>query len=99
MIIFPNQHPDFLEYLDVFYLLEDTIQALQKEQIFQLASFHPDYQFADSAFDDAANATNRSPYPMIHILRCSDVEKAIESHADSLSIPQRNKKIMRALFS
>ena len=99
LIIFPNDHQDFSEYLDVFYLLEDTINALEKEQFFQLASFHPAYQFADSDFDDPANATNRSPYPMIHILRCIDVEKAIESHSDSLSIPQRNMKIMRALFS
>jgi uncharacterized protein len=99
LLIFPTQLVEFDDYLDVFYLLEDTINALGEDHTFQVASFHPEYQFADSEYDDASNATNRSPFPMIHILRCIDVQNAIESHSDTLSIPERNRDLMRALFS
>ena len=78
-------------------LAEHLLQLQRKEHDYQLASFHPDYMFADSAYEDPANATNRSPYPMVHILRCADVEKAIDQYPDTLSIPQRNVELLRTL--
>jgi hypothetical protein len=60
-----------------------------------VASFHPNYLFADSGPDDAANYTNRSPYPMLHLLREESLEKALENHPNPDAIPERNVKFAR----
>ncbi len=65
------------------------------EGVYQLASFHPDYRFADSTEDDPANYTNRSPYPVLQILREASVEKAVANHPDPEGIPKRNIKHAR----
>ncbi|MFV2004765.1 MAG: DUF1415 family protein, partial [Gammaproteobacteria bacterium] len=65
--------------------------------IYQLASFHPDYRFADSAEDDASNFSNRSPYPMLHILRESSIEKAVENYKDIEQVPQANINKLRQI--
>ena len=66
-------------------------------QRFQIASFHPDYQFAGTEADDAENYTNRSPYPLLHILRESSLEKAIAAHGDTEQIPEDNIQLMNKL--
>jgi len=86
---------DFYEYLDVFHIAEELMQEAGYGDSFQLASFHPGYLFQGSHEYDPANASNRSPYPMIHLLRCDDVERARQSHPDTLTIPQRNIRYLR----
>ena len=80
----------FTEYLDVIHLLEDHLHAVNLDSDVQIASFHPEYQFADTQPSDITNFTNRSPYPLIHILRCDDVAAAIENHPDIKSVPVHN---------
>ena len=97
LIIYPTHFPMFLEYLDFFELLEDILEDTGWDETYQLASFHPNYQFADSDYEDPANATNRSPFPMVHLLRRADVRQAIENHPDTLNIAQRNIELLRSL--
>ena len=97
LVIVPQMFAEFEDYLDFFEIAEQLLQLQRQEDKYQLASFHPDYQFAQSDFDDPANATNRSPYPMLHILRCEDVTKAIEKYPDTLSIPEQNIALLRGL--
>jgi uncharacterized protein len=72
---------------------------LQKKQgyegVYQVASFHPNYLFAGSHENDAANYTNRSVYPMLHLLREEAVEKALEHYKDPETIPERNIQFAR----
>jgi len=88
LLIFPNALFDFGDYLDML----DLATALFKEQgyegIYQLASFHPEYCFEGAKPDDPANYTNRSPYPMLHILRETSVEQALKTYPNSEKIPQ-----------
>nr|MBP8217866.1 DUF1415 family protein [Thauera sp.] len=63
----------------------------------QVASFHPQYQFADTEADDPGNLTNRSPWPLLHIIREESLEKAIEHYPDVDAIPERNIARMKAL--
>lgn len=65
------------------------------EGIYQVASFHPEYVFADSPMDDPANYTNRSPYPMLHILREASIAKAISHYTSPEKIPERNVHFAR----
>ena len=97
LLIVPQMLADFDDYLEFFDLAEELLQLQGQQEKYQLASFHPDYQFAQSDFDDPANATNRSPYPTLHILRCEDVTKAIDTYPDTLSIPEKNIALLRRL--
>ena len=77
-------------FLDV---VDSIIHELKVEGLIQVASFHPDYQFADLDKDDVRNYTNRSPYPMFHLIRESSIEKAREQ-MDTESIPDRNMDLL-----
>jgi hypothetical protein len=88
---------DFIEYNDFLEVCEATVAQLNLEGELQVASFHPQYQFAESQPDDIENYTNRSPYPMLHLLREASVERAVEAVGDSEEIYRRNIRTLRAL--
>jgi hypothetical protein len=95
LLIFPLAFADFDDYLDLMDLADALIEDQEYEGIYQVASFHPDYVFADSHEDDAANYTNRSPYPMLHILREASLERVLENNPRPEAIPERNVKFAR----
>jgi hypothetical protein len=97
LLIHPRVLGDFLEYNDFLDLAEQTIEELGFEGVFQIASFHPCYQFEGTEADDVANRTNRSPYPMLQILREASVERAVAEYPDIDQIPERNIATMRRL--
>lgn len=90
LVIFPRALGDFDDYLDFLALAQLWLEDSGLEGDFQFASFHPDYCFGGCEPEDASNYTNRSPLPVIHILREASVEKAIASHPDPDMIPRRN---------
>ena len=94
-LIFPNSFETFDAYLDLVADAEDLLIEKGYEGIYQLASFHPLYQFADSTEKDAANYTNRSIYPMLHLLRESSIDKALENYKDPENIPTNNINFAR----
>lgn len=97
LIITPHLLSDFYDYQFFFSEAERKLQQDNWEGVFQLASFHPDYCFAGSEPDDASNLTNRSPFPIIHILR-EDSLTAVLDHVDNPEdIPEVNIKRMEAL--
>ncbi len=95
LLVFPNGLAVFEDYLDLLYATEVVLEDLQVDHLVQLASFHPEYVFEGAEADDPANATNRSPAPMLHFLRVDEVEEAIARHPDIESIPRRNAELMR----
>jgi hypothetical protein len=97
LLIFPHAFTRFDDYLQLVAIAEDLIVEQGYKGIYQLASFHPDYVFADSDQNDAANYTNRSPYPMLHIIRETSVEKALEHYPEPERIPERNVEHARHL--
>ncbi len=97
LLILPNNFDDFFTFLDLVALANDLIQLEQYEGIYQVASFHPDYYFTDTERDDASNYTNRSPYPMLHIIRESSMSKALDNYPDPDKIPLRNIEKSREL--
>ena len=83
---------DFNQFLDVGDLLLGRLGLVGEIQI---VSFHPDYRFTGAAVDDPANATNRSPHPMLHLLREDSVAAATRTHPDAEGIPRRNAEKLR----
>lgn len=90
LLIHPRVLTDFYDYNDFLDQADAAIDALGLEGELQVASFHPDYQFAGSDFEDVANCTNRSPYPMLHLLREASIDRAVEAFPDPEAIVERN---------
>lgn len=97
LLIHPGVLNDFLDYNDFLDLADATVEALGLTGEIQIASFHPRYQFADSGPDDVENYTNRSPYPMLHLLREESVERAALPAPEVDAIPERNIETLRRL--
>jgi hypothetical protein len=97
LIVHPYLLDNFLEYNDFLGILEEAMADADLEVLVQVASFHPDYQFDGETHDDPSNYTNRSPYPMLHLLREDSLDKALKFYPDPDFIPLRNIATMRAL--
>ena len=97
LLIFPQAYKNFDDYLEILYLANLLLEDLKLSGTYQLASFHPDYHFEGSAIDDASNFTNRSPFPMLHILRERSIERAIKSYNHIETVPRNNIKNLREI--
>ncbi len=97
LLIHPNALGSFLDYNDFLTEADGTLNALMLDGELQIASFHPDYCFAGAAADDPANFTNRSPYPMLHLLREASVSRAVAAFPDPSAIFERNIATLRGL--
>lgn len=95
IVIYPLASQDFEEFLDWYYACDQLLEDMNMRDDFQLVAFHPEFVFDNAEVSDAANYTNRSPYPMIHILREDSVSKAVAGHPDVDSIPTRNMEHLR----
>ena len=95
LIIFPDHFSDFASYLALVSAAEKLLSKQGYDGIYQVASFHPDYYFAGSDPDDPANYTNRSPYPMLHIIREESITNALKHYKDPEGIPGRNVEYAR----
>ena len=97
LLVCPQMLADFRDFNDFLGEAEDCLHRLDLVGVLQIASFHPDYQFADSAVDDIENCTNRAPFPTLHLLRESSVAAAVASVQDTDAIYRRNMATLRSL--
>jgi hypothetical protein len=97
LLIHPWVLADFIEYNDFLDVCETMIAELGLEGELQVASFHPQYQFAGTEPEDIENYTNRSPYPMLHLLREASIDRAVASVPDTDEIYRRNIRTLRTL--
>ncbi len=97
LLVHPRVLTDFLDYNDFLDRVDALIEALDLEGDLQVASFHPQYRFADSESEDPGNCTNRAPYPTLHLLRESSLDKAVAAYPDADIIVERNLDTMATL--
>lgn len=97
LIIYALNFSDFDDYLDFLAIAEDLLFKQGYEGVYQLASFHPQYCFSDVPENDPSNYTNRSPYPMLHLLREASIDRAMQEHPNPDHIPERNIALTRDL--
>lgn len=97
LIVVPKLLADFLDYNDFLDRADELLLSFEWEGSYQVASFHPQYQFAGTESDDPENLTNRAPYPLLHLLREDSVEAAIAGYPDVDGIPEANIRRMREL--
>ena len=97
LLIHPQAMTDFVDFHFFLREADAMIRKLGHEGKLQLASFHPCYEFADNASDDIANCTNRSPHPMLHLLREASIDRAVAAFPDAATIYKRNIETLRRL--
>jgi hypothetical protein len=99
LLVHPQVLTDFVDYNDFLDAAEGAVAMLELDGVLQVASFHPQYRFAGSGADDIDNATNRSPYPTLHLLREASVARAVAAFPDPDAIVEANIATMRRLGS
>lgn len=97
LLIHPAVLGDFLDYNDFLAVADAAVADLGLDGVVQIASFHPRYQFAGTVPDDVTNHTNRSPYPILHLLREASVERAVAAFPDAAAIYEKNVATLRRL--
>jgi hypothetical protein len=97
LLIHPWVLTDFTDFNDFLGLAEEVLEDLGHEGVLQVASFHPQYQFEGTDPDDVSNATNRSPYPTLHLLREESVDKAVAAFPNAETIFEKNIRTMEEL--
>lgn len=97
LLIYPKDLESFEDYLDVLAAAGDRLVEEGYEGTYQIASFHPAYVFDGCEEDDAANLTNRAPFPTLHIIREDEMSEALDSYPNPEKIPERNVRVCREL--
>jgi hypothetical protein len=99
LIMSPHILDEFLDFNDFLGEGDDLLEAMDLVGVVQLASFHPRFQFAGTEEGDITNATNRSPWPTLHLLREDSIEKAVEAFPQASTIFERNMEVLEKLGS
>ena len=97
LIVHPGVLADFADYNDFVDAADAAVEELGYAGVLQVATFHPQYQFAGTDADDVTNATNRSPYPTLHLLREDSVERAVEAFPEPEAIFDHNMQTLENL--
>ena len=97
LLIHPHVLQDFLDFNDFLEVADGIVEELELDGILQVASFHPQFQFENTELDDITNYTNRSPYPMLHLLREDSVERAVAAFPEELEIASANIETLEKL--
>ncbi len=97
LLIAPRCMEDFLDFNDFLELADEMLDVLDLGGILQIASFHPQFQFDGTEVDDITNATNRAPYPTLHLIREESLDAAVEAFPEAEMIYERNMEVLREL--
>jgi len=97
LLIIPHQLQEFADFNQMLDQVDALIEAYEWVGVFQIASFHPRYQFDNTRIDDRENWSNRAPFPILHILRESSVGRCLSSYPDPDQIPGTNIQTLRAM--
>ena len=97
LLVHPRVLQDFYDYNNFLDVADQVLEDAELDGVIQIASFHPQYQFADALPDDIDNYTNRSPFPVLHLLRESSIDRAVAAFPEASAIFERNIATMRDL--
>lgn len=97
LLICPDQWPEFEAFNEFTEIADQAVADNDLEGVLQIASFHPQFQFADTEPDDISNFTNRAPFPILHLLREESIERAVAAFPDASQIFERNIETLQKL--
>ncbi|ART52892.1 peptidase [Acidovorax carolinensis] len=97
LLVAPDCLHEFLEFNDFLAVADAVLEELGLDGTLQIASFHPQFQFAGTAADDVTNCTNRAPYPTLHLLREDSIDRAVQAYPEAEAIYERNMEVLEQL--
>ncbi len=97
LVVLPDALASFLDFNEFLGRADDLLETLELDGVLQIASFHPQFQFVGTAMDDITNATNRAPYPTLHLLREDSIDRAVAAFAQAETIFEANIETLRRL--
>lgn len=97
LLMAPHAWPDFLDFNDFLDQADRVLRKAKLNGVLQIASFHPQFQFADSEPDDISNYTNRAPFPTLHLLREASIDRAVQAFPNAESIFDKNIETLERL--
>lgn len=97
LLMAPHAWPDFLDFNDFLDQADRVLRKAKLDGVLQIASFHPQFQFADSEPDDISNYTNRAPFPTLHLLREASIDRAVQAFPNAESIFDKNIETLEHL--
>lgn len=97
LLVIPHGMEDFLAFHDLAGRAERIVRKRGLEGVVQVASFHPRFVFAGTEEEDITNATNRAPYPTLHLLREASIDRAVAAFPDAAAIYEANMETLRRL--
>ncbi len=97
LLVHPGLFADFLVFNDFLNVVDAVLEEHDAVGEFQVVAFHPEFLFEGEAPDDMSHYTNRSPFPMLHLLREDSLSQAIDAYGDTDAIPLRNQRVLREL--
>jgi hypothetical protein len=97
LLVHPFVLQDFLDFNDFLEPADALLDKLGLEGTLQIASFHPQFQFAGTRPDDIDNYTNRTPWPTLHLIREESIYRAVEAFPEAELIYERNIATLREL--
>jgi len=97
LLIAPMALPDFFDFNEFLGHADRVLRKMRLDGVFQIASFHPQFQFADAAPGEISHFTNRAPYPILHLLREESIDRAVAAFPDAALIYEHNVETLRAL--
>lgn len=97
LVVLPDALASFLDFNEFLGRADDLLETLELDGVLQIASFHPQFQFVGTALDDITNATNRAPYPTLHLLREDSIDRAVAAFAQAETIFEANIETLRRL--
>ena len=97
LLMAPDCMQDFLAFNDFLDVADAVLQELDLDGTLQIASFHPQFQFAGTDAGDVTNCTNRAPYPTLHLLREDSIDRAVQAYPEAEAIYERNMEVLEQL--
>jgi hypothetical protein len=97
LLMAPQLHPDFLDFNDFLAAADALLKRLKLNRDFQIASFHPHFQFAGTGPEDIGNYTNRAPYPTLHLLREDSLDRAVQAFPEAEAIYEKNMETLERM--
>ena len=97
LLVAPDCLHEFLDFNDFLAVADALLEELGLDGTLQIASFHPQFQFAGTAADDVTNCTNRAPYPTLHLLREDSIDRAVQAYPEAEAIYERNMEVLEQL--
>lgn len=97
ILFYPKLSVSFEEFLDIYASCNVILEEIQATQLYQIVIFHPQFLFDGIDKNKRDHYVNRSPYPLLHILRKDELNQVISHDGMGEEINRVNSQRLNQL--